>query len=178
MLKRLLPLIVFLALGSLLFAGVRLSETRNPNEIPSPLIGKPVPDFALPLLHEPDRVVTRSDLLGKPYVLNVWGSWCPSCRIEHPFVEALARSGRIRVIGFNYKDERDDALRWLGQFGNPYEFSLVDRDGRKAIDFGVTAAPETFVVDALGIVRFKQTGPVTPEVIETKILPLATGGAP
>jgi cytochrome c biogenesis protein CcmG/thiol:disulfide interchange protein DsbE len=164
---------VFIALGALLFAGVRLSGTRNPNEIPSPLIGKPVPEFSLPLLHEPDRVVSRTELLGKPYVLNVWGSWCPSCRIEHPFVEALARSGKIRVIGFNYKDEREDALRWLGQFGDPYEFSLVDRDGRKAIDFGVTAAPETFVVDAQGIVRFKQTGPLTPEIIETNILPLA-----
>jgi cytochrome c biogenesis protein CcmG/thiol:disulfide interchange protein DsbE len=178
MFKRVLPLLVFIALGGLLFAGVRLSGTRNPNEIPSPLIGKPAPDFALPLLHEPGRIVTRADLLGKPYVLNVWGSWCPSCRIEHPLVEALARSGRIRVIGFNYKDDRDDALRWLDQFGNPYEFSLVDREGRKAIDFGVTAAPETFVVDAQGIVRYKQTGPITPDVIENKILPLAAGATP
>ena len=178
MFKRVFPLLVFIALGALLFAGVRLSGTRNPSEIPSPLIGKAVPDFALPLLHEPDRVVTRADLLGKPYVLNVWGSWCPSCRVEHPLVEALARSGRIRVIGFNYKDDRDDALRWLDQFGNPYEFSLVDREGRKAIDFGVTAAPETFVVDAQGIVRYKQTGPITPDVIENKILPLAAGATP
>lgn len=175
MFKRLLPLIVFLALGALLFAGVRLSGTRDPNAIPSPLIGKAVPAFALPLLHEPDRVVANTDLLGTPYVLNVWGSWCPSCRIEHPFVEALAKSGKIRVIGFNYKDEREDALRWLEQFGNPYEFSLVDRDGRMAIDFGVTAAPETFVIDAQGIVRFKQTGPLTPDVIARDILPLAEG---
>jgi cytochrome c biogenesis protein CcmG/thiol:disulfide interchange protein DsbE len=178
MLRRWLPLMVFAALGVLLFAGVRLSATRNPNEIPSPLIGKPAPDFSLPLLHEPGRSVTRAELLGRPYVLNVWGSWCPSCRIEHPFVEALAKSGRIRVIGFNYKDEREDALRWLGQFGDPYEFSLVDRDGRKAIDFGVSAAPETYVIDAEGIVRFKQTGPLTPQVIEEKILPWADGGTP
>lgn len=173
MLKRLLPLLVFLALGGLLFAGIRLAETRDPNAIPSPLIGKPAPEFSLPLLHEPDKTLTRADLLGQPYVLNVWGSWCPSCRLEHPFVEALAKSGRIRVIGFNYKDEREDALRWLQQFGDPYEFSLVDRDGRKAIDFGVSAAPETFVVDAQGIVRFKQTGPLTPDVIARDILPLA-----
>ena len=178
MLRRWLPLIVFALLGVLLFAGVRLSATRNPNEIPSPLLGKPAPDFALPLLHEPGRTVTRADLLGRPYVLNVWGSWCPSCRIEHPFVEALAKSGRIRVIGFNYKDAPEDALRWLGQFGNPYEFSLVDRDGRKAIDFGVSAAPETYVIDAEGIVRFKQTGPLTPDVIATKILPWAEGAVP
>jgi cytochrome c biogenesis protein CcmG/thiol:disulfide interchange protein DsbE len=178
MLRRLLPLIAFVLLAALLLAGIRLAQTRDPNEIPSPLLGKPAPEFALPLLHEPDRVVSNRDLLGKPYVLNVWGSWCPSCRLEHPFVEALAKSGRIRVIGFNYKDEGADALRWLGQFGNPYEFSLVDRDGRKAIDFGVTAAPETFVVDAQGIVRFKQTGPLTPEIIAAKILPLADGATP
>lgn len=175
MMRRLLPLIVFALLGGLLYAGIRLAQTRDPNEIPSPLIGKPVPAFALPLLHEAGRTVTDQDLLGRPYVLNVWGSWCPSCRIEHPFVAALAKTGKIRVIGFNYKDEGEDALRWLGQFGNPYEFSLVDRDGRVAIDFGVTAAPETFVVDAQGVLRVKITGPVTPEIISTKILPLAEG---
>lgn len=173
MLNRWLPLLIFVALGALLFAGVRLAETRDPNAIPSPLLGRPAPDFALPSLHEPDRVITPETLRGAPYVLNVWGSWCPSCRIEHPLVEALARSGRIRVIGFNYKDQREDALRWLQQFGDPYEFSIVDLDGRKAIDFGVTAAPETFVIDAEGIVRFKHTGPLTPEVIERDILPLA-----
>jgi len=173
MIRRLLPLLVFVLLGGLLYAGIRLAETRNPNEIPSPLIGQSVPDFALPTLHEPDRVVTPKDLLGRPWVLNVWGSWCPSCRIEHPFIDALAKSGRIRVIGFNYKDEGADALRWLQQFGNPYEFSVVDREGRVAIDFGVTAAPETVVVDAQGIVRVKITGPVTPEIISGKILPLA-----
>ena len=178
MFRRLLPLIVFAALGVLLYAGVRLSGTRDPNAIPSPLIGKAVPSFSLPLLHEPDRVIWNADLLGKPFVLNVWGSWCPSCRIEHPFVDALARSGKIRVIGFNYKDEREDALRWLGQFGDPYEFSVVDRDGRVAIDFGVTAAPETFVIDAQGIVRFKQTGPLTPDVIARDILPLAEAPSP
>lgn len=173
MLKRLLPLLVFLALGGLLLAGIRLAQTRDPNEIPSPLIGKRAPAFSLPLLHEPGRSLGRDDLLGQPYVLNVWGSWCPSCRLEHPFIEALARSGKIRVIGFNYKDEREDALRWLEQFGDPYEFSLVDRDGRTAIDFGVSAAPETYVIDAEGVVRFKQTGPLTPDIIERRILPLA-----
>lgn len=180
MLNRWLPLLVFVALGALLFAGVRLADTRDPNAIPSPLLGRPAPDFALPSLHEPDRVITPETLRGAPYVLNVWGSWCPSCRIEHPLVEALARSGRIRVIGFNYKDQREDALRWLQQFGDPYEFSIVDLDGRKAIDFGVTAAPETFVIDAEGIVRFKHTGPLTPDVIERDILPLAAsrGAAP
>lgn len=178
MIRRLLPLMLFAALALLLFAGIRLAQTRDPNAIPSPLIDKPAPAFALPLLHEPDRIVDNNELLGRPYVLNVWGSWCPSCRIEHPVIEALARSGRIRVLGYNYKDERDDALRWLQQFGNPYEMSLVDLDGRKAIDFGVTAAPETFLIDAAGIVRYKHTGPLTPDVIEREILPRVQQAAP
>lgn len=174
--SRWLPLAVFAALALLLAAGVWMSRNPDRDALPSPLIGKPAPEFALPLLHEPGKTLTRADLLGQPYVLNVWGSWCPSCRLEHPFVEALAKSGKIRVIGFNYKDEREDALRWLEQFGNPYEFSLVDRDGRAAIDFGVSAAPETFVIDAQGVVRFKQTGPLTPDVIAREILPLAQAG--
>jgi cytochrome c biogenesis protein CcmG, thiol:disulfide interchange protein DsbE len=179
MLKRWLPLLVFLALGTLLFAGVRLSGTRDPNAIPSPLIDKAAPAFALPSLHEPGRIVTEADLRGAPYVLNVWGSWCPSCRIEHPVVDALAKTGRIKVVGFNYKDEREDALRWLQQFGDPYAFSLVDLDGRKAIDFGVTAAPETFLIDAQGVVRFKHTGPLSWDVVEREILSRAgDGGAP
>lgn len=178
MLRRLLPLLLFAALALLLFAGIRLAQTRDPNAIPSPLIDKPAPEFALPLLHEPDRIVDNRELLGSPYLLNVWGSWCPSCRIEHPVIDALARSGRIRVLGYNYKDERDDALRWLQQFGDPYEMILVDRDGRKAIDFGVTAAPETFLIDAAGIVRYKHTGPLTPDVIEREILPRIAGVAP
>ena len=174
--KRWLPFLAFLLVAALLAAGVWLSRDPDREALPSALIDKPAPDFALPVLHEPTRVVTGRDLRGQPYVLNVWGSWCPSCRLEHPFVEALAKSGKIRVIGFNYKDEREDALRWLEQFGNPYEFSLVDRDGRAAIDFGVSAAPETFVIDAQGVVRFKQTGPLTPDVIAREILPLAQAG--
>jgi cytochrome c biogenesis protein CcmG/thiol:disulfide interchange protein DsbE len=177
MFRRLLPLIVFLALATLLFAGVRMSATRNPNDIPSPLIGKQAPAYSLPSLHEPDRQITDQDLRGRPYLLNVWGSWCPSCRIEHPIVTALARSGRVRVIGFNYKDEREDALRWLQQFGDPYEFSVVDRDGRKAIDFGVTAAPESFLIDAEGKVLYKVIGPITPDIIDEHILP-RLGAAP
>jgi cytochrome c biogenesis protein CcmG, thiol:disulfide interchange protein DsbE len=178
MLRRLLPLLVFLALGALLFAGVRLAAVRDPNAIPSPLIGKAAPSFSLPSLHEPERVISDQDLRGRPYLLNVWGSWCPTCRIEHPIVAALARSGRVRVIGFNYKDARDDALRWLQQFGDPYEFSLVDLEGRKAIDFGVTAAPESFLIDAQGVVLYKVTGPLTPDLIEREILPrLAAPGA-
>jgi cytochrome c biogenesis protein CcmG/thiol:disulfide interchange protein DsbE len=178
MFGRWLPLLVFLLLGGLLFAGIRLAQTRDPNAIPSPLIGKPAPAFALPSLHEPGRIVRSEELRGAPYLLNVWGSWCPACRIEHPVVEAVARSGRLRVIGFNYKDQRDDALRWLRQFGDPYELSVVDADGRVAIDYGVYGAPETFLIDANGIVLHKHVGPLTPEVVERDFFARIEGTAP
>ncbi|MCI1709618.1 MAG: hypothetical protein LKM39_04035 [Chiayiivirga sp.] len=108
MFKRLLPLLVFVALGVLLYAGIELAKTRDPNAIPSPLIGKPAPEFALPLLHEPGKTLTRADLLGQPYVLNVWGSWVPELPAGTSFCRSSAKSGKIRVIGFNYKDERED----------------------------------------------------------------------
>jgi cytochrome c biogenesis protein CcmG/thiol:disulfide interchange protein DsbE len=177
--KRWLPLAVFAALALLLFAGIQLNRVRDPNAIPSPLIGKPLPAFSLPTLHEPSRVVTQADLLGAPYLLNVWGSWCPECRVEHPVIDALARSGRLRVVGYNYKDAPDDAKRWLQQFGDPYALILADEDGRSAIDFGIYGAPETFLVDAQGVVRYKHIGALTPQVIEERMLPLiGQGGAP
>jgi cytochrome c biogenesis protein CcmG/thiol:disulfide interchange protein DsbE len=170
MLRRLLPLLAFVALGTLLFVGVQLAGTRDPNAIPSPFIGKPAPDFSLPDLHDPTRIVSGNDLRGAPYLLNVWGSWCPACRIEHPFIDMLARSGRIKVVGFNYKDQRDDALRWLQQFGDPYALTVADETGRTAIDFGIYGAPETYLIDAEGIVLFKHVGPLSPDVIEREIL--------
>ena len=174
--KRWLPLILFGALAALLFAGIRLNQTRDPDAIPSPLIGKPIPTFTLPTLHDPARIVTSEELRGAPFLLNVWGSWCPECRVEHPLIDALARSGRLRVIGYNYKDAPDDAKRWLQQFGDPYALILADESGRSAIDFGIYGAPETFLVDAEGIVRFKHVGALTPQVIERDILPLAAAG--
>jgi len=170
MLQRLLPLLAFIALASLLYAGVRLSETRDPNVLPSPLIDRPAPSFTLPTLHAPEKQVSRADLLGAPYLLNVWASWCPACRIEHPLIDRIAKEGKIRVIGFNYKDEPDDAKRWLQQFGDPYSEIIVDRDGRSGIEWGVYGAPETFFVDAQGVVRFKHVGPMTPEVYTREIL--------
>ena len=177
--KRWLPLIAFAGLAALLFAGIQLNRTRDPSTIPSPLIGKPVPAFALPVLQQPARTVMNEELLGTPYLLNVWGSWCPECRVEHPVVDALSRSGRLKVIGYNYKDQPEDATRWLQQFGDPYALVLADVDGRTAIDFGIYGAPETFLIDAKGVVRFKHVGALTPQIIETKILPLlATEAAP
>lgn len=169
MIARLIPVIVFVLLGILLAAGLRIADHKT--EIPSPLIGKQLPPFELPLLGEPDNVLTNEDLIGEPFLLNVWASWCPTCRVEHPFIEQLAASGKLRVIGFNYRDETADAKAWLRQFGNPYELSLQDYSGRYAIDLGVYAAPESFLVDETGTIIFKQIGAVTPEIIENEILP-------
>lgn len=178
MIRRLLPFFAFVALSALLYAGIRLSQERDPNAIPSPLIGKPAPEFALPALHQPDQLVRKSDLLGQPYLLNVFASWCPSCRVEHLVISELARSGRLKVIGFNYKDQREDALRWLQQFGDPYAQILVDADGRAGIDLGVYGAPESFLIGADGKVLHKHVGPVTAEVIEQELLPLLQGAQP
>lgn len=169
--KRWLPLGFFALLGVLLYAGIRLAEVRDPNAIPSPLIGKPLPAFTLPDLHDPSRQIDSTTLRGVPFLLNVWASWCPECRVEHPLIEQLARSGTIRVVGFNYKDDPDDAKRWLQQFGDPYALILADEPGRTAIDLGVYAAPETFFVDAQGIVRFKHIGALTPDIVRREILP-------
>ncbi len=171
MIRRLLPLLIFLALGALLFAGVMLSRNQNREAIPSPLIGRPAPAFALPALHEPSETIRNETLHGAPYVLNVWGSWCPECRNEHPVIAALAKSRRVKVVGYNYKDERADALRWLQQFGDPYGSIPVDADGSKALDWGIYGAPETFLVDAEGIVRWKYVGPLTQQVVDEELLP-------
>jgi cytochrome c biogenesis protein CcmG/thiol:disulfide interchange protein DsbE len=169
MIGRLLPVIIFLALGLLLAVGLKIADHKT--EIPSPLIGKRMPDFALPVLGQEDRTISDEDLIGKPFLLNVWASWCPTCRYEHPVITDLAKSGAVRVIGLNYRDEAADAQQWLRRFGNPYEFSLADVSGRTGIDFGVYAAPESFLVDAEGNVVFKQIGAMTYEVIEQEILP-------
>ena len=170
MIGRLLPVIIFLALGLLLAVGLKIADHKT--EIPSPLIGKKMPEFALPVLGEEGRTVSDKDLVGKPFLLNVWASWCPTCRYEHPVITDLAESGAVRVIGLNYRDEAADAQQWLRRFGNPYEFSLADVSGRTGIDFGVYGIPETFVIDQQGVIRYKHIGPLTAEEMETTILPL------
>ena len=162
----------FVGLMGLLYYGVSQSDRAGRDALPSPLIGKPAPAFDLPLLHEPNKRVTNADLAGQPYVMNVWGSWCPECRVEHPVLTQFALTKRVRFIGYNLKDERPDALRWLEQFGNPFYVVLADPEGRYALDWGVAGAPETFVVDAEGIVRWKYTGPLTDEVVATQLMPL------
>ena len=171
MMRRLLPLLAFVVLALLLGAGVYMSRRDDRTAIDSPLIGKPAPDFSLPVLGDPTRRIGNRDLLGQPFLLNVWGSWCPNCQVEHPVISELAKTGKVRIVGYNYKDEPADAQRWLDQFGNPYHVNIVDADGRAALDWGIYGAPETFLVDARGIVRWKYVGPLTPEVVEQDILP-------
>ncbi len=169
---RWLPLVVFALLALLLLAGVILSRDGNRDVLPSPLIGKPAPTFELPVLHEAGRLVTSEELSGEPYLLNVWGSWCPECRTEHPVLTKFAETKRVRVIGYNLKDEHADALRWLEQFGNPYWLVLTDYTGETAIDWGIYGAPETFLVDGDGIIRWKHVGPMSEATIQDELLPV------
>lgn len=168
---RWLPLVAFFALVVLLAVGVWLSRRPDRDALPSPLIGRPAPEFSLPVLHEPGRLLSSNELRGAPYVLNVWGSWCPECRVEHPVLTRFAETRRVRVIGYNWKDEHADAVRWLEQFGNPYWIVIVDYDGRIAIDWGIYGAPETFLVDGDGVVRWKHVGALTDDEIRDELLP-------
>lgn len=172
--KFILPIAVFVALGLLLAYAIEQMQTGeySPRDIPSPLIDKPLPSFALPNLEKPEQSVRKSDLLGRVYLLNVWASWCAACRDEHPLLVALSREKRVPIIGLNYKDERQDALRWLQQLGNPYELSIADRDGRVGIDLGVYGVPETFLIDRTGIIRKKHIGPITEKSWKEKLLPM------
>ncbi|WP_394697283.1 DsbE family thiol:disulfide interchange protein [Pseudoxanthomonas japonensis] len=155
----------------LLYYGVSQSDRAGRDALPSPLIGKPAPAFELPLLHDPARRVTNADLAGQPYVMNVWGSWCPECRVEHPILTKFALTKRVRFIGYNLKDEREDALRWLEQFGNPYMMVVADLEGRTAIDWGIYGAPETFLVDGNGIIRWKHVGAIDQAIIDHQLIP-------
>ncbi len=163
----LLPLVIFAALLLLLY----INMGKHSEQLPSPLIGKPIPVFQLPTLYS-QRTLSNEDFKGQVWLLNVFGSWCPSCRIEHPVLTQFAQSTDIPVIGLNWKDEFDDANRWLKQFGNPYDEILVDLDGDVAIDMGVYGAPENFIIDADGIIRYKLVGVLTTEIIKTEIIPL------
>jgi len=164
--------VTFLALLGLLLYGVAVSDRPDRQSLPSPLIGKPAPTFSLPILGEPARQISNEDLRGAPYLMNVWGSWCPACRIEHPVLTRFAETGQVKVIGYNWKDAPEDADRWLTQFGNPYALILADMEGRSAIDWGIYGAPETFLVDANGIVAWKYVGPLTDEIIQSQLLPI------
>jgi cytochrome c biogenesis protein CcmG/thiol:disulfide interchange protein DsbE len=163
-----IPLAIFVALVVFLAIGL----TRDPREVPSPLIDKPAPAFALSRLDTPEQVFTPKQLAGKVWLLNVWASWCVACREEHELLVAFSKAGLVPIYGLDYKDTRDDALGWLKQFGNPYTAAAFDQDGKVGIDYGVYGVPETFVIDKTGTIRYKQIGPITPDVLEHTILPL------
>lgn len=165
----LIPLGIFVVLVVFLGIGLKL----DPREVPSPLIGKPAPDFRLALLSDPARQLSPADLRGKVWLLNVWASWCASCRQEHEVLLDLSKQGSIPIYGMDYKDQPADAQMVLASYGNPYVETVVDLDGRAGINFGVYGVPETYLIDKNGIIRYKHTGPVTREVLDKKMLPLA-----
>lgn len=168
MLKYLLPLVLFIVLAIFLALGLKL----NPKDIPSPLIDKLAPAFSLPILAAPETKLSEKDLLGKVWLLNVWASWCVSCREEHPLLLELAKLNVVTIVGLNYKDEARAAGDWLERLGNPYQVSIMDVDGRTGIDYGVYGVPETFVIDKRGVIRYKHTGPVGAGDIEKLFIPL------
>ena len=167
-----LPVLAFVAVAAFLLVGL----FREPQKIPSPLIDKPAPAFDLPLLPTREAAAegrfASSQLAGKPYVLNVWASWCAPCLQEHPLFVDLAKQKRITLIGIDYKDDPTQARNWLARHGNPYDVVAADRDGRVAIEWGVYGVPETFVVDAQGKIRYKHIGPLSAEALQQTILPL------
>jgi cytochrome c biogenesis protein CcmG, thiol:disulfide interchange protein DsbE len=169
MTRYLIPLGLFIVLVVFLAIGLG----RDPHEVPSPLINKAAPTFRLPQLKEPTKTFSTEDMRGKVWILNVWASWCITCRDEHPLLLEYAKSGALPIYGLNYKDNREDALAWLGELGDPYVLSAADLEGRVAIDYGVYGAPETYLIDQNGTIRFKQIGPVTPDIWSQKILPMA-----
>ena len=189
MARFLLPLTIFFVLAAFLAVGL----TLNPRDVPSPLIGKPAPAFKVAQLQAADQMISPEDLKGKVWLLNVWASWCVSCRQEHPLLVEFAKRSPVPIIGLNYKEVRGDggietknmdpatemtlsrerAKRWLLQYGgDPYAVSAMDLDGRIGIDYGVYGVPETFVIDQKGVIRHKHTGPLTVQAIEKDILPL------
>jgi cytochrome c biogenesis protein CcmG/thiol:disulfide interchange protein DsbE len=167
-LRFVIPLAIFATLILFLWRGLSL----DPREVPSPLIDKPAPRFALARLDDASRTIARDDMLGKVWMLNVWASWCVACREEHPTLLQLSKQGLVPIVGLNYKDTRPEGLGWLTQFGNPYDVSAFDQNGRVGIDFGVYGVPETFLIDKRGVIRMKHIGPLTPEVVKTRIEPL------
>ncbi|MDP1657842.1 MAG: DsbE family thiol:disulfide interchange protein [Methylotenera sp.] len=166
--RALIPLAIFLVVVGFLFKGLFL----NPKEVPSPLVGKPAPQFSLPRLDNPETVFSPKEMLGQVWMLNAWASWCPSCVEEHPILVSLAKTGLVPLIGLDYKDTHLEAQQWLEKGGNPYAVTVMDVDGRVGIDYGVYGVPETYVIDKAGVIVYKQIGPVTVEALRDTIIPL------
>jgi len=168
---RFVPVIVFAALVAFFVIGLVWNQTHDARFVHSPLIDKPAPEFRLPRLEQPTQFVTKTDMLGKPYLLNVFASWCFACGDEHPVLMAYRDKFGIPLVGYDYKDAPQDARAWLDRHGNPYHEVVTDQSGETAINFGVYGAPETYLIDAKGIIRYKHIGPLTPDVIAKELEP-------
>ena len=165
----LLPLVLFIALVGFLLIGLH----RDPHEVPSPLINKAAPDFKLNQLREPNKTFSPQEMCGKVWVLNFWGTWCVACREEHPLLLEYSKTGEVPIYGVDYKDDRAAAMQMLDEEGDPYTLTASDPDGRVSIDYGVYGAPESYLIDRNGVIRFKQIGPITRDVWQKEILPRA-----
>ena len=165
---RFIPLILFIAIAVVFYRGLSL----NPQELPSALIGKPMPAFKLSQLLDESKQLTSADLKGDIVLLNVWGTWCVYCKYEHPYLIDIAKNDKVTLYGLNYKDVRQDAKQWLKDYEDPYQFSVFDPLGKLGIELGVTAAPETFVIDKSGIIRMKHVGPIDAKVWQQKFVPM------
>jgi cytochrome c biogenesis protein CcmG/thiol:disulfide interchange protein DsbE len=167
MLKFVVPFVLFVLLAAFLWVGLQ----RDPSYVPSPLIGKPAPEFTLPSLQDPAYPVSSKELAGQPWVLNVWGTWCGGCRQEHEVLVAISRQNAVPLIGLDWKDDSAAAQQWLRELGNPYAAVAEDREGRVAIDWGVYGAPETFLIGPDGTVIYKHIAPMTMEVWTKEFMP-------
>ncbi len=169
--KLFIPLAIFFAMAALFFVMLQ-REGYNPQELPSALIDRPVPTFKLPALKDAGRQLTPNDLKGDVALLNVWATWCVSCRAEHPFLMHLANVEKMTIYGLDYKDETREAIRWLASLGDPYKFTINDEEGRLGLDLGVYGAPETYLLDRKGVIRYKHVGVLDEKVWREKIKPL------
>ena len=163
----LIPLVIFLVVAGFLYKGLFL----DPRDIGTTMIGKPLPEFAMPSLEEPARTLSAADFKGAPALVNVWATWCPTCRAEHEMLNRLAQQGVV-VYGINYKDNSEAARRWLNELGNPYRFNVEDPQGSLGFNLGVYGAPETFLIDKRGIIRHKYVGAIDPRVWRQQLAPL------
>ncbi|QWD83120.1 DsbE family thiol:disulfide interchange protein [Polynucleobacter sp. MWH-P3-07-1] len=166
--RLLVPLILFILLVAFLAIGLN----RDPHEVPSPLISKPAPNFEIGQLADPQKMFSPESMKGKVWMLNVWASWCVACREEHPLLIEFSKTKTLPIIGLDYKDQRADAMTMLSREGNPYTLSAFDGNGRVGIDYGVYGVPETYIIDKTGVIRYKNIGPITPEILKEKIAPL------
>lgn len=162
-----LPLLLALALGLVLYSAIG----KDPTKLETARLNDPVPAFALPDLKTPGVMRTQAELKGEIRLLNVWATWCPTCRAEHAYLNILARQG-VRIVGLNYKDDQGAALKWLSELGDPYEFNVFDPDGKLGFDLGVYGAPETYVIDRQGVVRYRHVGDVNDRVWQSTLQPL------